>query len=341
MKNKTRTKKVKISDSKKHNFHTMKSSNLSLGIKRLPYSRMLKSEMADFVEKTIGIFEAHDPDSVMLNPMFDLLLAKTPDIKLLRLSFGIDTERLRENKLKAEMMLQISAFKLKVRMLTRSNLELDLHVIQNAINSHLRLLNKCRNDKELSQKIAGFHDLMLTNLELQESITEFDLSTEANNIVVAYTNLTDASQKRVKLLSKRPAIDTKAITKGMVKTIDNLFKAIEVSHLVNIVDETGKEIDLIPLMDELNQLSDMYHRSISIRDANNKRKAMQEEENSKEDTPDANGLTEPDDSGGAIVSSFRATNAPAGPISDMELPTDSDNDESDKSIDHEKPFELG
>ena len=277
MNDKTKTKKVRILDSNKHNFHTMKNSNLSLGIKRLPYSRMLKSEMADFVEKTIGIFEAHDPESVMVNPMFNLLLAKTSDIKLLRLSFGIDTERLRENKLKAEMMLQISAFKLKVRMLTRSNLELDLHVIQNAINSHLRLLNKCRNDKELSQKIAGFHDMMLNNLDLQAAITEFDLNAEVQNIVVAYSNLIEASQKRVRLLSKRPIIDTKQITKGMAIAIDNLFKAIEVAALVSTVDEDGEEVDVTQVMDEMNQLSEMYYKSITIRDANNKRKALEEE----------------------------------------------------------------
>ena len=277
MNDKTKTKKVRILDSNKHNFHTMKNSNLSLGIKRLPYSRMLKSEMADFVEKTIGIFEAHDPESVMVNPMFNLLLAKTSDIKLLRLSFGIDTERLRENKLKAEMMLQISAFKLKVRMLTRSNLALDLHVIQNAINSHLRLLNKCRNDKELSQKIAGFHDMMLNNLDLQAAITEFDLNAEVQNIVVAYSNLIEASQKRVRLLSKRPIIDTKQITKGMAIAIDNLFKAIEVAALVSTVDEDGLEVDVTQVMDEMNQLSEMYYKSITIRDANNKRKALEEE----------------------------------------------------------------
>ena len=35
----------------------MTNENLSLGIKRLPYSQMLKSEVADYVEKTIAIVE--------------------------------------------------------------------------------------------------------------------------------------------------------------------------------------------------------------------------------------------------------------------------------------------
>ena len=36
----------------------MKNKNLNLKIKRLPYSRLLKSEMADYVEKTIEIVES-------------------------------------------------------------------------------------------------------------------------------------------------------------------------------------------------------------------------------------------------------------------------------------------
>ena len=253
----------------------MKSKNLK--IKRLPFSRMLKSEVADYAEKAMEIYESEEHKSVLVSPLYNQLLSKKGDIKLLRLSYGIDTERLREYKLRAELMLHISAFKLRVKMLTRSNLELDLHVIQNAINTHLRYLNKCKNDKALSQKIAGFLDLVVTNFDLQAALNEFDLNNEVTSINVAYSDLTEASHNRVRLLSKRPQIDTKEITKGMATAIDNLFKAIEVAALVSTVDEDGVEVDVTQVMDEMNQLSEMYYKSITIRDANNKRKALEEE----------------------------------------------------------------
>src|SRR5690554_777560 len=98
----------------------MENTNLSLRIKRLPYSRMLKSEMADYVEKTINIVDSHDHESDLITPMFALLNAKRRDIELLRLSYGIDTERLRLSKLKSKMMLTISAFKLKARIVSKS-----------------------------------------------------------------------------------------------------------------------------------------------------------------------------------------------------------------------------
>ena len=257
----------------------MAKTSFNLGIKRLPYSRMMKSEMADYVEKTIGIVADHDLESVLIDPVFNLLLEKKPEIKLLRLSYGIDTQRLKANKFKAELMLQISAFKLKVKLLNRSNLELDLHVVQNAINSHLKYLNKCRNDKELNQKVAGFFDLIANDVAFTAAIEEYTLSESINAIKIAHSVVNEAWQTRVELLSKRPAISTKVIVKGMSTTINNLFKGIEMAHILSNLAEGEEAVDqkdFVPLIDELNQLSEMYYRSISIRDANNKRKAEEE-----------------------------------------------------------------
>ena len=159
----------------------MENTKISLKIKRVPFSHMLKSEAADFVEKTIDIVENHDLESELITPMYELLSAKEPDIRLLRLSYGIDTERLRVSKLKGKMMLIISAFKLKVRLLSKSNPELDMHVVQNAINQHLRHLGKCKNDKQLSQKIAGFFDMVQTDDDLQTALTDFNLSDEVED----------------------------------------------------------------------------------------------------------------------------------------------------------------
>ena len=259
----------------------MASTNISLGIKRLPYSRMMKSEMADYVEKTISIVQDHDLESTLIDPVFSLLKKKEPEVKLLRLSYGIDTQRLKANKLKAELMLQISAFKLKVKLLNRSNLELDLHVVQNAINSHLKYLNKCKNDKELNQKVAGFLDLNNNDLTLMTAIEEYNLTSGVDAIAAAHLTVNDAWETRVELLSKRPNISTKSIVKGMWATINDLFKGIETAHLLSTLaegEEAGLQKDFVPLIDELNQLSEMYYRSISIRDANNKRKAELEKE---------------------------------------------------------------
>lgn len=290
----------------------MSNINNSLRIRRLPFSRLLKSEMADFAEKTMDVFEKHESESEIVNPFFDLLRAKTPHINLLRLSYGIDTQRLKLNKLKGEMMLKISALKLKVRIISKSHMALDIHLIENAINSHLRYLNKVKNDKQLNQKVAGFLDLVRENGELSEFLNEHDLDSDVQEINMAYSSVKEASEKRVEMLSQRPTVATKEIVKGMAQAIDNLFKGIEVGHLLSTLadgDTEGDQPNFVPLIDELNQLSNMYNRSISIRDANNKRKAQTGKENEGEDGDMGDDVLEmPEDKTPGEEESFRMTN---------------------------------
>ena len=267
----------------------MKNVNVSLGIKRLPFTRMLKSEVADYAENTINIIEKHDPESAIVSPVMNLMLGKKGAIELLRLSYGIDIERLRANKLKADLMLHISAFKLGVRLLNRSNVALDLHVIQNAINNHLTYLNKCKNDKELNQKVGGFFDLVKTDIDLQSALADFNLHENVTQMSGAYHQVNEVWQKRVELLSQRPAINTRAIVRSIADATNNLFKGVELAHIISTVsvanggDQGEETTDFVPLIEELNQLSEMYYKSITIRDANNKRKALEEEQKRKEE----------------------------------------------------------
>lgn len=109
------------------------NANGEFEIRRLPYTRMLKSEMSEYAAKIISIVEKHNPDSAIINPLFGALLAKEPDIALLRLRYGVNLERLRAEQLKGVLMLTISNFKLNVKILSKTNQELDVHVVENAI----------------------------------------------------------------------------------------------------------------------------------------------------------------------------------------------------------------
>ena len=141
-------------------------------IKRVPYTQLLKSEMADYVEKTIAIVDKHEPELALFNPLFEELSDKESDIHLLRLDHGIDLERLRAYKLKEELNLTISAFKLKVRIISKSTPKLEIHILENAINKHLRHLHKCKNNHVYNQRVSGFFDLYQNDLEMQEAIAK-------------------------------------------------------------------------------------------------------------------------------------------------------------------------
>ena len=310
----------------------MNFTNSTQGITRVPYSRMLKSEMADYAEKTINIVGSHDPESALINQVYNLLQDQKPQIELLRLSYGVDTERLRVDSLKAELMLTVSALKLKVRMLSRSNLTLELHTMENAINSHLRYLDKCKNDKELIQKVTGFLDLLDINEAVFTAFSEFDLLHETDSIKMALAEVNAASEKRVKLLSKRSKVSTRVVMKTMHNAINNLFKAIEVSHLAGYPsnsEEGGSGAvasDFTDLINELSQLSEMYNRSISIRIANNQRKAEKEKEHEEGNSPEpiATGmlLRNISSANEPIITPYKPTDHPMGENGANELHDD-------------------
>lgn len=250
------------------------NANGEFEIRRLPYTRMLKSEMSEYAAKIISIVEKHNPDSAIINPLFGALLAKEPDIALLRLRYGVNLERLRAEQLKGVLMLTISNFKLNVKILSKTNQELDVHVVENAIDSYLRYFNKCRNDKQMNQKIAGFLDLINSNKVFAAAVDGLNLMVDITKIKEAYDLFNKVLSKRVSKLAKRPKISTKNIIKELFYTIDNLFKGVELAQVISTITATegANQADFTPLINELRQLSDMYYKSFSIRKANNKRK---------------------------------------------------------------------
>lgn len=260
-----------------------------LKIRRVPYSRLAKSEMADYAEKATNIVDKYEPSAAQFYPLFEELYAKKRDIHLLRLDYGIDAERLRANKLKEKLNLTISAFKLKVRMIGKSMPDLDMHVLVNPINTHLRRLDKCRNNNVYNQRIGGFFDLFDTSAELQGAVSEHNLTQEVDDMTAAYMEFNESWNKRIKLLSERPVFETKTLIKGLVQSINNLFDAIEVDYHIGTfaVGEPGAEgedeVDHVALIDELSQHAEMVRRSIAIREANNKRKANGEQDGEGED----------------------------------------------------------
>lgn len=245
----------------------------TLKIRRLPYTRMLKSEMAEYASRVIKIVQKHEPASALFNPLFEALCAKKPEIKLLALNYGVDTERLKLQQIKEIMMLTISSLKLNVKRVQFSS-ELDLHVVQNAIDAHLRYFNRCRNDKEVNHKIRGFLNLMQSDKEFVMAIDKFGLRENIREIEEIYAHYNNVLANRVKRLAKRPKFSTQEVIKELHVAIDNLFKGIEVAQLIYNTSgvEDNSAVDYTPLINKLRQLSDMFYKSYAIRKANNRRK---------------------------------------------------------------------
>lgn len=255
-----------------------KEHSNSLKIRRLPYSRLLKAETADYSERVISIIEEHKPKSPFINQLFGLLLKKRGDINLLRLNYGVDTERLKVKKQKEKMLLIISMFKLKAKMLDDAIEESHLQVLTNAIKTHLCYLHKCKNDKVLNQKIAGFFDMVAKSEPLAAVIDKHGLIDEFDQVYNAHKKFNSIVKRRIELLSKRPKVSSRAISKDLLSRIDHLFQGIELAYIVSLESDadaaTDSHEELALLIKTLNQLSEMYYKSAKLREQNNQRNAV-------------------------------------------------------------------
>ena len=248
--------------------NTMKNYNIygKLELQKLPYSRMLKGEIAEYANRTLSIVGKEEHEELLITPLVDLLSAKKPEIDFLGLRYGKDAMLVDIAQLKSKMMLTISSFKLEVRLLSKEGLDSDLHHTQTYIDTYLRSLNAL-NDKMLSQRVVSFLNAAKTEQPFKEALLSHNLMSHVEEIELAHTDMLSMINKRVNALSQRPSLPTKIAIDLVGGAIDDLYKGIEVAHLTNT------ELDYEPLVDELNQSTAMFRLSIKLRDASNKRKA--------------------------------------------------------------------
>ena len=302
-----------------------KEHSNSLKIRRLPYSRLLKAETADYSERVISIIEEHKPTSPFINQLFGLLLKKRGDINLLRLNYGVDTERLKVKKQKEKMLLIISMFKLKAKMLDDAIEESHLQVLTNAIKTHLCYLHKCKNDKVLNQKIAGFFDMVAKSEPLAAVIDKHGLIDEFDQVYNAHKKFNSIVKRRIELLSKRPKVSSRAISKDLLSRIDHLFQGIELAYIVSLESDadaaTDSHEELALLIKTLNQLSEMYYKSAKLREQNNQRNAVKAD-NKNSDSVVPNKMTA-EANIGELVSNSNSTPTDADFDADIDIDIDS------------------
>ena len=312
-----------------------KEHSNSLKIRRLPYSRLLKAETADYSERVISIIEEHKPTSPFINQLFGLLLKKRGDINLLRLNYGVDTERLKVKKQKEKMLLIISMFKLKAKMLDDAIEESHLQVLTNAIKTHLCYLHKCKNDKVLNQKIAGFFDMVAKSEPLAAVIDKHGLIDEFDQVYNAHKKFNSIVKRRIELLSKRPKVSSRAISKDLLSRIDHLFQGIELAYIVSLESDadaaTDSHEELALLIKTLNQLSEMYYKSAKLREQTNRRDAAKED-NKNSDSVVPNKMTA-EANIGELVSNSTSTSTDVDTDSlAVGVDTHADSDDSGVSI---------
>lgn len=261
-----------------------------LVVKRIPYGRLLKSEVSELAKKTIGIVENHNPETLLLEAMLNKLSALLPQIGIMSFSYGIDPKIQKVQIEKSKLMLNISKLKLEVRLLEKSGIDDELTLVKTFINGNLRNLHTSKNDKVLTQKVQGFIEALETEEKLVDAIESKGLIVLTDGIKLALREYQAVLAQRVTLLAERPKYNTPLIVSSVVEALENLLITIEAYHMNNT------ELDYTALIEELNQQAYMFRRSISIRLANNRRRAEAKKNGETDIDGDIDGDTNSDGS---------------------------------------------
>lgn len=223
-------------------------------------------------------------------------MGKQRYVEILRLDYGIDSDRFRISEKKNKLLLNIGVFNSSVNVMIKDHPDSNFHPLINALNKHFRYLYRERNDKNLTQKVSGFFDLLQTNQEVQAQVEKLDKGETIMEIEALLKDFVKAVESRIGKLAKRPNIKTQTLTRGLATSIENLHKAIEVAYLLSLSADNDADpdaadpVDYETLIGELNELNASYNRSINIRMHNNRRKAEQKKQESDNGAEDTEGI---------------------------------------------------
>lgn len=260
-----------------------------LEIDKLPVaSRMLKLEVPELALEVISTVEKYNPEELLIEPMFQILIKQMPIIKMLDVPYGKDPVRLSLRPLKQKLMLHASEVRLHLQLLKKTEDEKNLFEIQAAVDRHLRYLSKSKNRKIVNQKITQFIHEVKSNQALKEVMIEFDFMPIVERLELALTDVRALIAKRTQSDSEKPKKTAREMMEIVLSSLNDLFKEIELSQLRN------PEIDYAPLIHELNSVTANFKQVVNLREAANRRKAA--EMNGGEQNDDA--IEEGDDTDG-------------------------------------------
>ena len=248
----------------------MITDKTKMAIKNVPYSKLLKLELPELANYVIGIVEKHNPEELLIEEVYDLLVKEKPQILLLKVRAGVHPLTLKLKPARQELMLRVRAIKFQLSVASQMQTDTTrefVSTVQLAVNDHLMNLKGRKNEDVINQKIEQFLNLHNTSAELQTAVESLNFTSLIDDLQSAHTVVKELWGERLALTSLRSKESTKNISKLVTGALDDLYKELEVAQLKNPL------LDYKPLFNELNDLLKHYRYRINLRAAYNLRMA--------------------------------------------------------------------
>lgn len=236
----------------------------------IPFSELTKLELPQFVVDSISLVEKHDPEKLKIKEMFDLLVAKMPQIDLLKTAYRRHPLTSQLNRLRSLRRLNVSEITFQHRVVTKKNSTIhnpQVELVSIAILRHLSDLNQVKNEESVIRTLNLFFAEVASNEDLQDALETLKFLPLISELKSTHNAVQELISNRRASISQRPKTKTKALRKSILYSLDKLFKEMDVAHCKH------PDVDYKPFFAEMNRLLNDYRYVINKRKSVNKSKA--------------------------------------------------------------------
>ncbi len=264
----------------------------------LRLSKLWKLERVEYANQVIKIVDEHDPEALKISDMYNLLVARQPEIDQLNVRYRAHPMTVSIQHLRSLRGLHISNIlgRLKLVRKEKGDLDGDVKLVRTEIDRHFGNFRSSKNEAIKIQKVDKFNTAVEASQELEEALSELGFTSLMNDLRSVHSRIKSNSELRNKSIAARPQTKTNDLQKAVDDSIVNLFTDIRLAMLRN------PEINYNPLIADLNKVTLNFDNYINIRIGQSERKAEEKAENENGELDNTTPVVESTEPAGRMMS---------------------------------------
>lgn len=264
----------------------------------LRLSKLWKLERVEYANQVIKIVDEHDPEALKISDMYNLLVARQPEIDQLNVRYRAHPMTVSIQHLRSLRGLHISNIlgRLKLVRKEKGDLDGDVRLVRTEIDRHFGNFRSSKNEAIKIQKVDKFNTAVEASQELEEALSELGFTSLMNDLRSVHSRIKSNSELRNKSIAARPQTKTNDLQKAVDDSIVNLFTDIRLAMLRN------PEINYNPLIADLNKVTLNFDNYINIRIGQSERKAEEKAENENGELDNTTPVVESTEPAGRMMS---------------------------------------
>lgn len=205
-------------------------------LKTVPYTRMLRLEIAAFAEDVIYVIKKNDPELLNIDKVYNLLVAQQPNIDLLTEEYGSHPVTQLIIPVRRKFIRYVRSIVYRMGLVVfedANNFSTDVLEAQAVTKDYLYRLDRCRSEREKIGRVTGFLQTIDDNTEIKAAFTKFQLMGDVELLRNAHSTLKSLLSRRMQSISENPHIKMRELTGPVIKALKNMFKQVEIAVLIN------------------------------------------------------------------------------------------------------------